>query len=82
LRRRKVVTVVSGASTGPAKGRTANCNRPKHEVSDLESGKVLESKITQVGDFIEDATGMDLALHPLHAACAGRVCRVSKGLSR
>jgi exonuclease SbcC len=31
----------------------------RHEVSDLESGKVLESRIIQVGEFIEDATGMD-----------------------
>jgi len=31
----------------------------RQEVSDLETGRVLESKITQVGDFIEDTTGMD-----------------------
>ncbi|MBW2558305.1 MAG: AAA family ATPase [Deltaproteobacteria bacterium] len=31
----------------------------KHEVSDAESGSVLESRILQVAGFMEEATGMD-----------------------
>ena len=31
----------------------------KHEIADAESGTVLESKITNVNEFIETATGMD-----------------------
>ncbi|MCX5837770.1 MAG: AAA family ATPase [Deltaproteobacteria bacterium] len=31
----------------------------RHEIADADSGTVLESKITQVGEFIEKATGMD-----------------------
>ncbi|MCX5846096.1 MAG: AAA family ATPase [Deltaproteobacteria bacterium] len=31
----------------------------KHEIADADSGAVLESKINQVGEFIEKATGMD-----------------------
>ena len=31
----------------------------KHEIADANSGTVLESRITQVGEFIEKATGMD-----------------------
>jgi exonuclease SbcC len=31
----------------------------RHEIADADSGAVLESKITQVGEFIEKATGMD-----------------------
>jgi len=31
----------------------------RHEIADADSGVVLESKITQVGEFIEKATGMD-----------------------
>ena len=31
----------------------------KHEIADVRSGKVLESKINQVGEFIEKVTGMD-----------------------
>jgi len=31
----------------------------RHEIADAASGKVLESKINQVGEFIEKATGMD-----------------------
>ena len=31
----------------------------RHEISDADSQKVLESKINQVGALIEDATGMD-----------------------
>ena len=31
----------------------------KHEVSDADTGTVLESRMTQVGEFIEQATGMD-----------------------
>jgi len=31
----------------------------KHEIADADSGSVLESKINQVGEFIEKATGMD-----------------------
>jgi DNA repair protein SbcC/Rad50 len=31
----------------------------RHEIADAESGAVLESKIMQVGEFIEKATGMD-----------------------
>ncbi|MDD5723741.1 MAG: AAA family ATPase [Syntrophales bacterium] len=31
----------------------------KHEISDAESGKVLESRVLQVAGFIEEATGMD-----------------------
>ncbi|MCE5274616.1 MAG: AAA family ATPase [Deltaproteobacteria bacterium] len=31
----------------------------KHEVSEADTGTVLESRITQVGEFIEHATGMD-----------------------
>ena len=31
----------------------------KHEIADAYSGAVLESKINQVGEFIEKATGMD-----------------------
>ncbi len=31
----------------------------KHEIADADSGRVLESRITQVGEFIEKATGMD-----------------------
>lgn len=31
----------------------------RHEIADADSGAVLESKITQVGAFIEKATGMD-----------------------
>ncbi|HPS94920.1 MAG TPA: AAA family ATPase, partial [Deltaproteobacteria bacterium] len=31
----------------------------KHEVSEADTGIVLESRITQVGEFIEQATGMD-----------------------
>ncbi|MEK7374603.1 MAG: AAA family ATPase, partial [Thermodesulfobacteriota bacterium] len=31
----------------------------KHEIADADSGSVLETRITQVGEFIESATGMD-----------------------
>ncbi|MDO9585085.1 MAG: AAA family ATPase, partial [Syntrophales bacterium] len=31
----------------------------KHEIADADSGAVLEARITQVGEFIEKATGMD-----------------------
>ena len=31
----------------------------RHEIADAESGRVLESKINQVGEFIETVTGMD-----------------------
>ena len=31
----------------------------RHEIADADSGTVLESKINQVGEFIEMATGMD-----------------------
>jgi len=31
----------------------------RHEISDVDSGKVLESKLNSVGEFIEKATGMD-----------------------
>ncbi len=31
----------------------------RHEIADADSGAVLESKITQVGEFIEKATGMN-----------------------
>ena len=31
----------------------------RHEIADADSGTILESKITQVGEFIEKATGMD-----------------------
>ena len=31
----------------------------KHEIADAESGTVLESRITSVNEFIENATGMD-----------------------
>ncbi|MDP1992926.1 MAG: AAA family ATPase [Syntrophales bacterium] len=31
----------------------------RHEIADTESGRVLESKINQVGEFIETVTGMD-----------------------
>ena len=31
----------------------------KHEIADAGSGSVLETRITQVGEFIESATGMD-----------------------
>jgi exonuclease SbcC len=31
----------------------------KHEIADADSGAVLESRITQVGELIESATGMD-----------------------
>jgi len=31
----------------------------RHEIADADSGLVLESKINQVGEFIEQATGMD-----------------------
>ena len=31
----------------------------RHEIADAESGRVLESKINQVGEFIEKVTGMD-----------------------
>jgi len=31
----------------------------RHEIADADSGTVLESKIAQVGEFIEKATGMD-----------------------
>ncbi|SEM80526.1 exonuclease SbcC [Syntrophus gentianae] len=31
----------------------------QHEISDADSGAILESKITRVGDFIEEVTGMD-----------------------
>ena len=31
----------------------------RHEVSDADSGAVLESRINQVNDFVEKATGMD-----------------------
>ena len=31
----------------------------RHEVSDADSGQLIESRITQVGEFIEQATGMD-----------------------
>ncbi|MDD5154177.1 MAG: AAA family ATPase, partial [Desulfovibrionales bacterium] len=31
----------------------------KHEIADADSGAILESKINQVGEFIEKATGMD-----------------------
>ncbi|MDO9527729.1 MAG: AAA family ATPase [Syntrophales bacterium] len=31
----------------------------KHEIADAENGTVLESRITQVNEFIENATGMD-----------------------
>jgi len=31
----------------------------RHEISDVDSEKVLESKINSVGEFIEKATGMD-----------------------
>jgi exonuclease SbcC len=31
----------------------------RHEIADADSGSVLESKITQVGAFIEKVTGMD-----------------------
>ena len=32
---------------------------PKHEIADADSGKILGSKITEVADRIESATGMD-----------------------
>jgi len=31
----------------------------RHEIANADSGKVLESRITQVGEFIEKVTGMD-----------------------
>ena len=31
----------------------------RHEIADADSGQVLESKINQVGEFIETVTGMD-----------------------
>ncbi|KFZ44654.1 hypothetical protein KD27_04680, partial [Smithella sp. D17] len=31
----------------------------KHDIVDVNLGKVLESKLTQVGEFVEKATGMD-----------------------
>jgi len=31
----------------------------RHEIADADSGAILESKITQVGEFIEKVTGMD-----------------------
>lgn len=31
----------------------------RHEIADADSGRVLESRITQVGMFIEEVTGMD-----------------------
>ncbi len=31
----------------------------RHEIADADSGRVLESKINQVGEFIEKVTGMD-----------------------
>ncbi|MBN1613872.1 MAG: AAA family ATPase [Deltaproteobacteria bacterium] len=31
----------------------------RHEISDTDTGRVLESKINQVGDFIEETTGMN-----------------------
>ncbi|MHB8830113.1 MAG: AAA family ATPase, partial [Syntrophales bacterium] len=31
----------------------------RHEVADADSGQLIESRITQVGEFIEQATGMD-----------------------
>ena len=38
----------------------------RHEISDADSQKVLESKINQVGALIEDATGMDFELSLIH----------------
>ena len=33
--------------------------QPKHEIVDADSNKVLESKLNQVGEFIDTVTGMD-----------------------
>ncbi len=41
------------------KNSDGELQQAKHEIADADSGTVLESKITQVGEFIEKATGMD-----------------------
>jgi len=41
------------------KNSDGELQQAKHEIADADSGAVLESKINQVGKFIDDTTGMD-----------------------
>ncbi|MBU2054064.1 MAG: AAA family ATPase [Proteobacteria bacterium] len=41
------------------KNSDGELQQARHEIADADTGSVLESKINQVGEFIEKATGMD-----------------------